>query len=111
MEKGIFPDSPITLSSENFLRGFIEEQKRDINPSQAPVVDEKNREKIACLHVLRRNDYFMVNDRDRSAKEKAYVLKENIDAWTVQQELEKIGYKQSFHELAEIMDPTLEKQK
>jgi hypothetical protein len=60
--------------------------------------------------MLRRLDYLRANNRDRSSKERAYVLKPNIDAWVVQPELEKIGYVRKFDGLARATDPKLAQQ-
>lgn len=107
VEDRIFEKSPTTISSASFLGGFIKEQERTLDPKLPAIIDERNRRDVACIHMLRRLDYLRANNRDRSARERAYVLKPNIDAWEVQAELEKVGYKRLFHELAEATDPAL----
>lgn len=46
-----------------------------MDPKLPPIIDEKHRKDVACIHMLRRLDFLRVNDRDRSPEERAYVRK------------------------------------
>jgi len=99
----IYPSSQIPIWFTNILDWFVNAQKLNFEPVLPRIVDIWRQKEMWCSNMLRTLMRFSTFGQWNN-EEKIAIEKENVDAWQLPEELEKINFDQDFSELMDYFN-------
>lgn len=104
LEMNLYPTRVQSIGLPKILGGFIASQEAEYNPELPRIVDSGRETHVSCANLIRTLMAQSVNIADLKPGEKEFLKKQNLDAWILPTELEKIWYGQRFADLMTLFD-------
>ncbi|MDD4151245.1 MAG: LysM peptidoglycan-binding domain-containing protein [Candidatus Gracilibacteria bacterium] len=103
-EINFYPQRVQSIGLGKMLDGFVGAQKAEYDPRLSRIVDEKRETNVSCANLIRTLMAQSVNIGNLDVNEKAFFKKQNLDAWILPSELQKIKFDQKFRDLMSYFD-------
>ncbi|MDD5213396.1 MAG: hypothetical protein PHG82_03150 [Candidatus Gracilibacteria bacterium] len=104
LNSNLYPSRVQSIGLPKILNGFVKSQEAEIDPRLPRIVDSSRETNVSCANLIRTLMAQSINIANAKTDEKAFLKKQNLDAWILPTELKAIGYDQRFKDLMSLFD-------